>query len=427
MPHQKQDVASFTNPQRTGLARPWRMAWVLGMALAGLSAQAQPLPEMGQAPGTHPPSANPPSATSHAVTARGVAVADLAPNAPASYVVQRGDTLWAIAGLYLKKPWNWPLLWGMNREEIANPHLIFPGQTLHLEVDGNFARLRTGTGSARNRGELETVRISPRTRSEGLADSALPTLQPHLIEPFLVEPLVVDEDELLHAARIVATTEDRVLMSTGDRVYARGDAALPLRTDNTESRQYRVFRNAKPLKHPLSGEVLGYEAHYLGQAELLRSEGNESSLNAKGQAVEEYIPATLGITSIREEIRAGDRLLPMPERGFVSYTPHAPEQEVDARVVSIYNSSALVNAAQNQVVTLSAGEHDGLRTGHILKLLTQGARIQDKTDPTRPTIKLPSESNGMAMVFRTFERVSYALILNVQTTVRVGDRLVNPQ
>ncbi len=421
MPHQKQDFASFTNPQRTGLAQPWRMAWVLGIALAGLSVQAQPLPEMGQAPTTNPPG----NATSHAVATRGVAVSELAANAPESYVVQRGDTLWAIAGLYLQKPWHWPQLWGMNREQIANPHLIFPGQTLHLDIDGNFARLRTG--SARHRGELETVRISPRTRSESLADSALPTLQPHLIEPFLVEPLVVEEDELLQAARIVATTEDRVLMSTGDRVYARGDAANPLRTDNGEPRQYRVFRNAKPLKHPLSGEVLGYEAHYLGQAELLRSEGHEGSLDAKGQHVEEYIPATLGITSIREEIRAGDRLLPMPERGFVSYTPHAPEQEIDARVVSIYNSSALVNAAQNQVVTISAGEYDGLQTGHILKLLTQGARIQDKTDATRPIIKLPSENNGMAMVFRTFERVSYALILNVQTTVRVGDRLVNPQ
>ncbi len=414
MPYQKPDSASPLHTPRTRLAPPWHMAWVLGAALAGLPAQAQTPAEM-----------SPNNATSHAVAARGVAVSELAPNAPASYVVQRGDTLWAIAGLYLQKPWKWPLLWGMNRQEIANPHLIFPGQTLHLDIDGNFARLRTG--SARNRGELETVRISPRTRSESLSDSALPTLQPHLIEPFLVEPLVVEEDELLHAARIVATTEDRVLMSTGDRVYARGDAALPLRTDNGESRQYRVFRNARPLKHPLSGEVLGYEAQYLGKAELLRSEGEEGSLNAKGEHVEEYIPATLGITAIREEIRAGDRLLPMPERGFVSYTPHAPEQEIDARVVSIYNSSALANAAQNQVITLSAGEHDGLRTGHILKLLTQGARIEDKTDPARPTIKLPSENNGMAMVFRTFERVSYALILNVQTTVRVGDRLVNPQ
>lgn len=420
MLYQTPDSASPVHIQRSRFAQPWRMACVLAAALASLSAQAQTTPEMMvQSPVAKPTG----SATSHAVTSPGVAVSELAPNAPERYVVQRGDTLWAIAGLYLQKPWHWPQLWGMNRQEIANPHLIFPGQTLYLERQGNYARLRSG----RPQGEPEIVRISPRTRSESLADSALPTLQPHLIEPFLVEPLVVEEEELLHAARIVATTEDRVLMSTGDRVYARGDAATPLRTDTGEPRQYRVFRNARPLKHPLSGEVLGYEAQYLGKAELLRGEGEEGSLDAKGEHVEEYIPATLGITAIREEIRAGDRLLPMPERGFVSYTPHAPEQEVDARVVSIYNSSALANAAQNQVITLSAGEHDGLRTGHILKLLTQGARIQDKTDPARPTIKLPSENNGMAMVFRTFERVSYALILNVQTTVRVGDRLVNPQ
>lgn len=413
MQHPKQDMPLST---RTPSGLPWHMILALGAALTGPSAPAQPLPVAVTA--SQP-------TTAQAVEQHGVAVAELAPNAPERYVVKRGDTLWGISGIYLQKPWRWPQLWGMNRQEIANPHLIFPGQTLYLDTEGGYARLRTR--AAQGRGEPETLRISPRTRSESLADSALPTLQPHLIEPFLVEPLVMDEQELLQAPRLIATTESRVLMSTGDRVYARSGTGVSLRTDNGESRQYRIFRNAHPLKHPVTGEVLGYEAQYLGQAELLRSEGSETGINERGARIEEYIPATLSITAIREEIHAGDRLMPMPERSFVNYTPHAPQHEIDGYVVSIYNSSALANAAQNQVITISAGEHDGLQTGHVLYLITQGGHIQDKTDEARATVKLPNENNGVAMVFRTFERVSYALILNVQNTVRIGDRLVNPQ
>jgi len=414
MHHQKEAMPHST---RTPSGLPWRMVLALSAALTGLSVQGQ-----------QPPAAiaaNQPASAQAVTQQGGVAVAELAPNAPERYVVKRGDTLWGISGIYLQKPWRWPQLWGMNRQEIANPHLIFPGQTLYLDTQGGYARLRTRSGQGN--GEPETLRISPSTRSTSLADSALPTLQPHLIEPFLVEPLVVDEKELRQAPRLIATTENRVLMSTGDRVYARSSTGSSLRTDSGESRQYRVFRNAHPLKHPITSEILGYEAQYLGKAELLRSEGSEMGINQRGEQIEEYIPATLSITSAREEIHPGDRLLPMPERSFISYIPRAPEQEIDARVISIYNSSALANAAQNQVITISAGEHDGLYSGHVLRLLTQGARIQDKTDESRPTVKLPSENNGMAMVFRTFERVSYALILKVQNTVRVGDRLVNPQ
>ena len=134
----------------------------------------------------------------------------------------------------------------------------------------------------------------------------------------------------------------------------------------------------------------------------------------------------MDITATREEIRAGDRLLPAPERTFISYTPHAPEGDVEARVVSIYGS-AFANAAQNQVIAINMGEDDGIQSGHVLNLMTQGDRIKDTTADARDMIKLPSESNGMAMVFRTFDRISYALILDVRTTVRVGDRLITPR
>ncbi len=358
-------------------------------------------------------------ATAQQVAHQGIPLSELVPQAPDRYVVQRGDTLWGISGLYLRRPWRWPELWGMNLQAIPNPHLIFPGQTLHLEKRGGYARLSTGAAAT-----PETVRVSPRTRSDSLADTALPTLQPHLIEPFLVEPLVVDAQTLEQAPRIVATVDQRVLMSSGDRAYARGDAAAPLRVAAGVPRFYRIFRNAVALQDPLSGEVLGYEAQYLGQAELVRGEAQAPA--ADGKATEQ-VPATVDIRASKEEIRAGDRLLPAPARAFSSYTPRAPQGAVDARVVSIYGSTAVANAAQNQVIAINRGERDGMEPGHVLNLLTQGERLKDRTDPAKAVIQLPSESNGMAMVFRTFERVSYALILDVRNTVRVGDRLVNPR
>ena len=360
--------------------------------------------------------------TAEQVAAQGVPLAELSPDAPDTYVVKSGDTLWGISGMYLKRPWRWPELWGMNLQAIRNPHLIFPGQTLHLEKTGGFARLRTSAPGA-----LETVRVSPRTRSNSLTESALPTLKSHLIEPFLAEPLVVDADTLSQAPRIVGTTEDRVLMSANDRVYARADAASPMRAEPGEPRQYRIFRNAVALKDPMTGDVLGYEAQYLGKAEMVRGEGYEDSANGKGGITSDYVPATLDITSIKEEIRAGDRLLPAPPRSFTSYVPHAPGIDVDARVVSIYGSSAVANAAQNNVIAINRGTQDGIEVGHVLNLLTKGSRIRDTTAEQRSEIKLPSESNGVVMVFRTFDRVAYALILDVRTPVRVGDRLINPE
>ncbi|MCB1973231.1 MAG: LysM peptidoglycan-binding domain-containing protein [Nitrospirota bacterium] len=359
--------------------------------------------------------------TAEQVATQGVPLAELAADAPDMYVVKRGDTLWDISGMYLKRPWRWPELWGMNLQAIHNPHLIFPGQTLYLDKTGGVARLRT-TAS----GEPETVRVSPRTRSDSLSDTALPTLKPHLIEPFLAEPLVVDAETLKQAPRIVGTFEERVLMSTGDRIYARGDAANPLRTDPGEPRQFRVFRDAIAMKDPLTGDILGYEAQYLGKAVLVRGETFEDSSNGKGGMVSEYVPASLDITGIKEEIRTGDRLLPAPARTFTSYLPHAPQLDVDARVVSIYGSSAMANAAQNNVVAINLGEQDGIEVGHVLSLMTKGNRVRDVNDGVRTEIKLPSERNGMVMVFRTFDRVAYALILNVSVPVRVGDRLVNP-
>lgn len=397
---------AFTSAQKTALGA---LAVIAAFTCTPTFAQKYPITDAQRS-------------TAQQVAEKGIPVSELAPNAPDIYVVQRGDTLWDISRMYLKSPWRWPELWGMNLKALPNPHLIFPGQTLYLDKSDGYARLRT-----QPTGGSDTVRLSPRTRTDSLASLALPTLKTHLIAPFLVEPLVADAATIEQAPRLVATTDQRVLMAAGDRVYARGNPDAPLSTKPGQPRSFRVFREAIPLKDPVTGEVLGYEARYLGNAELARSETTEEISDGKGNLKQEPVPATVDITSTKEEIRAGDRMLPEPPRTFKNYIPHEPQTSVNARVVSIYGSTPVAVAGQNQVVAINMGTAQGMEPGHVLTLLTQGDRVRDTTAEGKPTIKLPSEHNGLAMVFLTFERVSYALLLDVRTGVRVGDRLVNPQ
>lgn len=396
---------AFTSAQKTALGA---LAVIAAFTCTPTFAQKYPITDAQRS-------------TAQQVAERGIPVSELAPNAPDTYVVKRGDTLWDISRMYLKSPWRWPELWGMNLKALPNPHLIFPGQTLYLDKSDGYARLRT-----QPTGGSDTVRLSPRTRTDSLASLALPTLKTHLIAPFLVEPLVADAATIEQAPRLVATTDQRVLMAAGDRVYARGNPDAPLSTKPGQPRSFRVFREAIPLKDPVTGEVLGYEARYLGNAELARSETTEEISDGKGNLKQEPVPATVDITSTKEEIRAGDRMLPEPPRTFKNYIPHEPQTSVNARVVSIYGSTPVAVAGQNQVVAINMGTAQGMEPGHVLTLLTQGDRVRDTTAEGKPTIKLPSEHNGLAMVFLTFERVSYALLLDVRTGVRVGDRLVNP-
>ena len=364
--------------------------------------------------------------TAQQVAQAGVPLSELAPDAPDQHTVKRGDTLWAIAGIFLKSPWRWPELWGMNLEDIRNPHLIYPGQVLHLEKKDGRAILKARAGGDQSGTTPDTVRISPRNRVESLRDTALPTLQNHLIEPFLAEPLVVEENTLAQAPRIVATQENRVLLSRSDRAYALGAPGTPMLDGQGKAQNFRVFRDAKPLKDPVTGEILGYEAQYVGQARLARGESRSDRPDADGKPQNNVVPATIDILTAKEEMRVGDRMVPEPPQQLRSYTRRATGVEVDARVVSVYGS-AVRFAAQNQVVAINRGTRDGLETGHILAVLKAGERIVDKTDPARPVLQLPDERAGLLMVFRPFEKVSYGLLLQINDSVKVGDRLVNPR
>ncbi|MBS0433775.1 MAG: LysM peptidoglycan-binding domain-containing protein [Proteobacteria bacterium] len=346
--------------------------------------------------------------TAQQVAQAGVPLTELAANAPDSYTVKRGDTLWAISSLFLKSPWRWPELWGMNLEQIRNPHLIYPGQILYLDKTGGRARLRVGQAI----GPDGSVKLSPRVRSSGLGDGSIPSIPFHLIEPFLTEAVIFPANELETAPRIVGTQEGRVVLGKGELAYVRGEIA--------PQREFRIFREPKALRDPSTKEVLGYEATYVGAAEYTRPGETRNAADGKP----EIVPATFTVTAAKLEAGVGDRLAPMPAREFSNYAPHAPQGPTNGQIVSIYGDG--LTAGQNQIVALNKGSADGLERGHVLALWSTGEQVIDKTDPSRPTIKLPDERHGMLFVFRVFDRMSYALILSVQNPVKPGDRFTQP-
>lgn len=347
--------------------------------------------------------------TARQVAEAGVALSELADNAPDSYTVKRGDTLWDISKLFLKSPWRWPELWGMNMDQIRNPHLIYPGQELFLDKAGGRARLRLGQGDSVPSG---TTKLSPRVRSSALDSDAIPSIPFNLIEPFLNEAVIFQGNELATAPRIVATQEGRVLLSRGDTAYVRGELG--------GGASFRIFREPKSLKDPSTGEILGYEAVYVGATEAVRPGETRTGKDGKP----EIIPATFSVTSIRQEASIGDRLAPVPQREFSNYAPHAPTSPMSGQIVSLYGDA--LTAGQNQIVSLNRGARDGMERGHVLALWRDGQQVIDKTDPSRPTIKLPDERHGMLFVFRVFDRMSYALILSVKEPVKPGDRFTQP-
>ena len=347
--------------------------------------------------------------TAQQVAQAGVPLSELAPNAPDSYTVQSRDTLWDISKLFLKSPWRWPELWGMNLDQVRNPHLIYPGQVLVLERTGDRARLRvaqSGSGAPDN-----TVRLSPRVRANLLDSGAIGSIPLHLIAPFLTEAVIFNTDELNRAPRVVAAQEGYVAMSQGQLAYVLGDVQ--------RSSGYRLFREPQPLYDWDSKELLGYEARYVGTADFVRP---GSSFEDDGKPV--VVPATVLIKSVRMEVSAGDRLAPLPARDLDAYAPHHPNAPMSGRVLQIYGDG--LSAGQNQIVALNRGARDGVERGHVLALWRHGERRVKQIDGERTVMQLPNEPNGLLFVFSVFERTSYALILSVNVPVFPGDNFTQP-
>ncbi|MFN7695540.1 MAG: LysM peptidoglycan-binding domain-containing protein [Burkholderiales bacterium] len=348
--------------------------------------------------------------TAQQVAQSGVPLSDLAPNAPDSHTVVPGDTLWGISSMFLKTPWRWPELWGMNRSQIANPHLIYPGQLLVLVKRDGRAMLQFGQQVSGSSGSSGRIKLSPRIRSTPTADNPVAAIPQHLIEPFLNEAVVLDTNEMATAPRVVAAPEGKVLLAAGDLAYVRGI------TQPQDS--YRLFRSPRPLRDPSTGEILGYEGVYVGAADFTRLGGTRT---VDGSVLD--VPATLTLRKMRVEAGVNDRLAPIPPRSFSRYIPHAPEKALEGQIISIYGEA--VTAGQNQIVALNRGTADGLARGHVLALWRAGKPVKDST-ANGQLVQLPDEKHGVLFVFQTFNRVSYALIISVKTAVNAGDRFTSP-
>ncbi len=386
---------------------PWR--WPLAAALALASAGAMAAPEGGAS--ARYPITPEQSSVAERVAQRGVPLSELAPGAPERHVVKVGDTLWALAGQYLRSPWRWPELWGMNRAEVHNPHLIYPGQTLVLlrSADGRAQLSVEGAATAgaatAAAGGLETVKLHPQVRDLGSGTlAAIPSIPNTAIEPFLSQPMVVAANELDSYPRVIATPEDRVFLGHGDLAYVRG-------IEGSADEDFHLFRAATPLYDPDDTErrhPIAYEAYFLGSARV----------------VQRGAVTTVRIEDSREEVGVGDRLVAIRRQQLITYVPHRPEQPIAGRIIAVYGG---VNAAgAESVVTLDRGQADGLEVGHVLAVLRNGRTVVDRTSPGRESIKLPDSAIGQLFVFRVSAHVSYALVVAASGPIEIGDRIAPP-
>ncbi|MES2236609.1 MAG: LysM domain-containing protein [Pseudomonadota bacterium] len=320
----------------------------------------------------------------------------LADGAPERYTVVRGDTLWGLSAKYLKDPYLWPALWKMNVQEIKNPHWIYPGQVLVLDRNGREPRLTFATEKTE-----KTEKLSPREYIEP-TNKAIPSIPPQDIEPFLSQPLVVDQASMAGALRVVGLQDNRVIAGAGDMIYTTSAA------NGATASTWQVFRAGKPLNDPETKEALGFEALYVGTARL----------TAQGEVT------SFRLLTTKEEVLAGDLLLPAPRVDVVSYIPHAPEQAIKARVLSIYGG--VQYGGPQAVVVLNRGKKDGLEAGHVLAIDAAGVMLDDRFQGEKKTYTLPDARNGLVFVFRVFDRVAYALVMSAQKPVVVGDAAHTP-
>ena len=357
---------------------------------------------------------------------------ELQDNPPERYAVTRGDTLWGISKRYLKNPWRWPDLWGMNKEEVRNPHLIYPGNVLVFDMSSGQPRLRLegdGPGGlaevAKGTGVGSTVKLSPRVRSEQLSGTAVRSISASVINPFLNRPLIVAPDPFEHAPRIVATPENRVLVSDGDIAYVEGITkdSPPL---------WQVYRPSKPLIDPTTKEVLGFEVLYLADAQV-RDYGGVS---------------TVKILRARQEVGVGDRLVLAPPSDILAYVPRAAKASQEGQVISAPDT-VISEIGQQQIIVLNVGARNGVETGQVFALYRSGivstprrlpsstsndphraeiVTVQSEFDPKKVggPVTLPDERYGITFVFRVFEKVSYALVMNAARPVNLLDRVKAP-
>lgn len=317
----------------------------------------------------------------------------LADNAPDSYTVVKGDTLWDISGRFLKQPWRWPEVWRMNREQIRNPHWIYPGQIIYLDRSGPYLSLeKPGSGTSGD-GKLE-----PKVYSQDI--SPIGSVPMNLIAPFLTRPLVVGEKEQAGQPTIIATEEGRLYTGAGDTVFAKNvDPAVE---------DWQVYRRAEPIVDLETQKVLGYEAAYLGTAHVT-TKGN---------------PSTLQVTTAVSSIGQGDRLVPAVRPELMSLVPHAPQGKVEGRVVKVVDG--LYSAGKYSVIAMSAGRSQNVEPGNVLALYRNRGKVVYDLEGKKEKYDLPEDRLGLVFVFRVFENISYGLIVESSSAVKLSDVVRQP-
>lgn len=340
---------------------------------------------------------------------------DLQEAAPDRYTVVEGDTLWSIAGRFLKDPWRWSELWKLNQGQIRNPNRIYPGDVLVLDRTKDEIQLQVE--------RLDTVKLSPQARPEPLPARAVPSIPPTTIEPFLSRPLLVGQDDLADAPRIVGSLDARLTLGLGSAVYAEGIA-------QDKGSTWHIFRQGNALVDPDTRETLGYTAIFLGEARV-RQFGAISILD---------------ITASTQEITVGDRLVPASrEVPNFTYVPRAPEKPVKGRILGAMGN--LFETGPMGVVSLSRGSRDGLEVGHVLAIYrdpetirarphTERLAPRDSTGAPRASEKvtqayatklpLPPQRYGLIMVFRTFDRAAFGIVMQASDPVAINDFVGNP-
>ena len=314
---------------------------------------------------------------------------------PDTYTVVKGDTLWDISGKFLTKPWKWPEIWHAN-PQVSNPHLIYPGDVLNLVYIDGQPRLMLNRGASRG-----TIKLSPQVRSTPMAE-AIPTIPLEAINSFLLSNRIVDDVSAFESAPyVVAGQAERVVSGMGDRIYARG-------TFPQDQAVYGIFRQGKVYKDPDTGEFLGINADHIGAGEIVAEEGDI---------------ATVVLSRTTQEVRLGDRLFPTEERPINStFQPSEPASEIRGLILDV--PRGVTQIGQFDVVTINKGARDGLVEGNVLAIYKTGETVRDRV--TGEQVKIPDERAGLLMIFRTYDKLSYGLILAAQRQLAVMDKVRNP-
>ncbi|MEA3150349.1 MAG: hypothetical protein QOD56_1288 [Gammaproteobacteria bacterium] len=350
--------------------------------------------------------AGPSGSTTESSTARGAGPV-LAPNAPDSYVVKHGDTLWGISKVFLRDPWFWPEIWQVN-PQIQNPHLIYPGDTLRLVYIDGKPRITVQRGTMERGG---SARVEPRVRSQPL-EAAVTTIPYEAIAAFMSKPSVLSEEQIKGAPYVLASRDTHVVISDGDIVYARG-FSNPAATGT----HYNIIRVGDPLRDPDDNRIMGYDGIFTGSGHVTR--GGD--------------PTTLLLTASARETVPGDKLFAGGTDVALDFIPSAPKVKVNGRIMAVSDGVSIIG--QYAVVVINRGARDGLAPGNVLAVFDAGGTVRDtvsrgylgsRSRLTAKKVQLPDERAGTFMVFKTFDQISYGLIMEAKDIIRVADRVANP-